>query len=316
MAYTNIIGRADVTDAMVPEQEIPGILKSATEASVIMTKARRTAMSSKVQKQPVLATLPNAYWVNGDTGLKQTSKTTWDKITMTAEELAVIVPIPNALIDDANVPLWNEVKPLLGEAAGALIDEAAVFGVNKPTSWPTALVPAATAAGNVIAAGTGDDIGVDIAMLAEKIDKQGFAINGFATRPGISWTLRSLRDTTGRPLWADAMAGTGNPGLYGLDLVEVRNGSWNAAAAELLAVDWSKVVYGVRQDITYDLFSEGVISDDEGKVVLNLMQQDSKALRMVMRVGFQVAVPVSRITTGTRYPAGVLTPAVLTPAGA
>ena len=112
MAYTNIIGRADVTDAMVPEQEIPGILKSATEASVIMTKARRTPMSAKVAKQAVLATLPSAYWVNGDTGLKQTSKATWEKITMTAEELAVIMPIPNALIDDANVPLRNEIKPL------------------------------------------------------------------------------------------------------------------------------------------------------------------------------------------------------------
>ena len=55
MAYTNIIGRADVSDAMVPEQEIPGILKSATEASVIMTKARRTPMSAKVAKQAVLA---------------------------------------------------------------------------------------------------------------------------------------------------------------------------------------------------------------------------------------------------------------------
>lgn len=307
--YSNIIGRAEVSDALIPPQVISEIIKSATEQSVLMTNAKRTAMSTKVAKQPILASLPSAYWVNGDTGLKQTDKQTWQGLTITAEELAVIVPIPNAVIDDSNVPLWNEVKPSLAEAAGQLIDQAALFGVNKPSSWPVALIPGATAAGNVVEAGTGPDLGVDVANLAEMIDKTGFAINGFATRPGISWTLRAMRDNSGRPIYNDALAGTGNPGLYGLPVTEVRNGSWDSDVAELLAVDWTKVIYGVRQDITYDLFSEGVISDDSGAVVLNLMQQDSKALRMVMRVGFQVAVPAARIFSGTRYPAGVLVPA-------
>ena len=37
------------------------------------------------------------------------------------------------------------------------------------------------------------------------------------------------------------------------------------------------------------------------------MQQDSKAMRVVFRVGFQVAQPLTRL--GTVYPAGVVTPA-------
>lgn len=309
MAYNNIIGRPDVSDAIIPEAVVSEIIKAATEQSVVMTQAKRTPLSTLVTKQPITATLPAAYWLNGDTGLKQTDKQTWGSLTITAEELAVIVPIPNAVIDDAGIPLWDEVKPSLGEAAGALIDAAAVFGTNKPASWPVAIVPGATAAGNVVQAGTGADIGVDVASLAEKIDTMGFAINGFASRPGISWTLRALRDNSGRPLYTDALGASGYPGLYGLPNAEVRNGAWDASAAELIAVDWTKVIYGVRQDITYDLFTEGVISDDEGKVILNLMQQDCKALRMVMRVGFQVAAPATRIGTGTKYPAGVLTPA-------
>ena len=98
--------------------------------------------------------------------------------------------------------------------------------------------------------------------------------------------------------------------LYGFPLDEVRNGAWDTTAAELLAADWTKFVAGIRQDITYDLFSEGVISDAEGKVILNLMQQDSKALRVVFRVGFQVANPLTRLnaTEASRYPAGVVTP--------
>ena len=34
-------------------------------------------MSAKFKKQPVLSALPVAYFVNGDTGLKQTTEAAW-----------------------------------------------------------------------------------------------------------------------------------------------------------------------------------------------------------------------------------------------
>ena len=77
----------------------------------------------------------------------------------------------------------------------------------------------------------------------------------------------------------------------------------------MLAADWSKFVVGIRQDMTYQLFDQGVISNADGKVHYNLMQQDAKALRVVMRVGFQVANPITRVAAkGTQYPAGFITP--------
>ncbi len=94
------------------------IIAEAPKSSVLLSRAKKVRLSAKKAKQPVLATLPEAYWVNGDTGLKQTTKSTWKNINITAEELAVIVPIPDALLDDADVPLWDEVKPLLVEAIG------------------------------------------------------------------------------------------------------------------------------------------------------------------------------------------------------
>ena len=307
MAVNNIIGRADLTDALLPDQVATEIIAGATAQSAILTRAKPTVMSSKLYKQPVLSSLPSAEWVEGDTGLKQTTSVQWKDLTMTAEELAVIVPIPNALVDDANVPLWNAVKPLLAEAVGLKIDEAAIFGTDKPSSWPTAIVPAATAAGNVVQ--NDGDFWKSVSDLAGKIDIGGFAVNGFLTRPGLSWTLRGARDGQGRPIFDTALTQAGQFGLFGFPLDEVRNGSWDPAAAELIAADWSKFIVGVRQDITYDMFSEGVISDGSGKVVLNLMQQDSQAMRLVMRVGFQVAIPLSRLTGAKSYPAGVITPA-------
>jgi HK97 family phage major capsid protein len=309
--YSEIVGRAEVSDALLPDQTINEIIQTAPESSVLLSRARNVRMSSKRAKQPVLNTLPDAYWVNGDTGLKQTTDASWAGTFITAEELAVIVPIPNAVVDDASIDLWAAVKPLLAEAIGKKVDQAGIFGTDKPASWPTAIIPGAIAAGNTVTAGTGSDFGVDVANLAEKISTDGFAVNGFASRPGLTWRLRGLRDTTGQPIFGGPITADGPSTLYGYSLDEVRNGSWNAAAAELLAADWDKFVVGIRQDITYDLFSEGVISDADGKVVLNLMQQDSKAMRVVFRVGFQTANPLTRLNANgaTRYPAGVITPA-------
>lgn len=310
MAFDNIIGRPDLTDAMIPTQVISEILKESPAQSTILQRARRVPMSSKAMKQPVLAALPEAYWVNGDTGLKQTSGATWENVTMTAEELAVIVPIPDALVADSNVPLWTEIQPLLVEAIGRKVDAAALFGTDKPASWPTAVIPAAIAAGNTVTRGTGADIGVDIATLAGLVAKDGFSINGFASKPGLQWDLVGTRTANGTPLYAPALAPGQPSGLYGYPLNEVATGVWDESVAEVLAADWSKFVVGIRQDITFDLFREGVITDAEGKVVLNLMQQDTKALRVVFRVGFQTANPMTRLNKekASRYPAGVLLP--------
>lgn len=311
--YAEIIGRAEVSDQLVPDEHVAGILQTAPEESVVLNRARTVRMSSKKNKQPVLASLPEAYWVDGDTGLKQTDSVSWTGITMTAEELAVIVPIPDAVVNDANVPLWDEVRPLVREALGKKVDQAALFGVDKPASWPTAIVPAAIAAGNVFTVGDADpvnagevlNIGDAFAAAAEQASEGGFSVNGFVTRPGLNWRLRRIKDNDGNNIFGNPAQG-GNATLFGYTLDEVRNGAWNAAVAEGVALDWSKFVVGIRQDVTYDLFREGVISDSDGKVILNLMQQDTKALRVVFRVGFQAAVPMTRL--GGTYPAGVVAP--------
>ena len=304
--FDQIIGRADVNDAMMPDQVVTEILQTAPEDSVVLTRARQVRMSTKKAKQPVLATLPDAYWVSGDTGLKQTTDVTWSGINITAEELAVIVPIPDALVDDTNVPLWDQVRPLLKEAIGKKVDQAALFGVDKPDSWPQGIIPAAIAAGNVAQLGAGKNLADAFAEVAGMASVKGASVNAFATRPGLNWKLRGLKDNQGQYLFGAPTQG-GNASLFGYTLDEVRNGAWDPTVAEGVALDWSKFVVGIRQDITYDLFKEGVISDADGKVILNLMQQDTKALRVVFRVGFQVAQPLTRL--GTVYPAGVVTPA-------
>ena len=97
--FNDLITRTDVP---IPTEEVGELLKVMPEESVLLKRARRQPMSTKTVKQTIMTTFPDAYWVDGDTGLKQTTKQSFSQPTMTAEELAVIAVVPDAVIDDSS----------------------------------------------------------------------------------------------------------------------------------------------------------------------------------------------------------------------
>ena len=308
MPYDELITRDVSDDPLIPEPVSAQIIQELPTQSFLLQRAGQVRMSTRTQRQPVLDVLPMAYWVSGDTGMKQTSAVDWTNVTLVAEELAVIVPIPEAYLDDAQVPIWDEVRPRIVEAFGYKIDAAGLFGVDKPSSWPADIYTSAVAAGNTVVAGTGDDFAQDVAALGEVIAADGFQISGFAARPGLKWKLVGLRSQDGSPIYQPDLQSGGGGMLYGYPVTEVTNGAWDSSEAELIAGDWSKCIIGIRQDITYKMFDQGVISDGDGKVILNLMQQDSVALRVTMRVAYATSNPVTALNSNsaTRFPFGVV----------
>jgi HK97 family phage major capsid protein len=306
--YNSLISRDASNDPLVPTPVSAEIIQELPSMSALLTRAKQIPLSTKTQRQPVLDVMPLAYFVGGDTGLKQTTSQDWKNVDLIVEEIAAIVPIPEAYLDDAQMPIWDQVRPRLVEAIGGKIDGAGLFGTDKPSTWPTAIYQTAVAAGNVVVAGTGADLAVDVSSCAEKISKDGFAINGFVSRPGLTWKLNGIRSTQGAPIYQPNLQGTPGGSLYGYPMSELTNGAWASTEAELIMGDWSKAIIGMRQDISFKMFTEGVISDDTGKVILNLMQQDSVAMRVVMRVAFATANPATRLNSdsATRSPFGVV----------
>ena len=254
--------------------------------------------------------------MNGDTGLKQTTKQSFSQPTMTAEELAVIAVVPDAVIDDSSLPIWETLRPYLAEAIGKKVDQAAIYGIDKPASWPLALVPGAIAAGVIapgnLAATPADqrkDAGQLVADLGLKMARDaGANLSGLIAQAGTGWELDRIRDADRRPIY-DGVAGA----LRGVPFDELKNGAWSSVgtgdtAIPLIGVDWSQVYVGIRQDITVKMLDQAVISDAAGKVIFNLAQQDAKALRVVFRVGYQAVMPVNHQQTDAakRFPAGVI----------
>jgi len=313
--YNEGIFRSSGTpDPLVPQPLAATIIQEAPKASAALTLMNRTTLSSKTQRMPVLDVLPMAYWVGGDTGMKQTTQMAWQNVIMVVEELACIVPIPIAYLDDAEVPLWAQVQPRITEAVGALIDSAVLWGINKPTTWGESVYVGACNSQHYVLEGAGVDLGQDVSTLGQMMAQTGYTLSGFAAMPGMNWKLVGIRSAQGIPIYQPDM--TGKPGgtLYGYPLSEVNNGSWQmptlTSGATLLCGDFSKAIIGMRQDISFKMFTEGVISDDTGKVILNLMQQDAVAMRMVMRLAYATVNPVTVLNKGKtitqRWPFGTV----------
>lgn len=319
---------------LIPEPITRDIMQGAIAESAVLRMGRRLAnMSSKTQTINVLDALPSAYFVNGEaTGsgagdaFKQTTKMAWDKKKIHAEEIAVIVPIPEAVLDDSDYDIWGEVRPRLTEAFGKVIDAAILFGTNKPTTWRAGVVPSAIAAGNGVPIGTSvfDDIMGEGGLIA-KVELDGFNPNGVMAAIQMRGKLRGLKDTTGQPIFKSDMQGSTRYGLDGMDMYFPMNGAFDPAQAQMIVGDWSQLVYAIRQDMTFKIFTEGVIQDPTTKAITyNLMQNDMVALRAVMRLGWEIANPVNAYNVGKTNPfpfavygkGGAISTVAVTPAAA
>jgi HK97 family phage major capsid protein len=319
MAFISASGAA----ALVPEDYVSEIQKSLDEGgSKALTRMSRLQNMSRAQTRiPVLSALPTAYFVSGSKttnapGKKKTTAMEWANKYINAEEIAVIVPIGMDLLDDINYDIWGEVKPAVVEAFGVALDAAIFHGTNAPASWPADIITAATAAGNVVTLGERGDIYNDLLApggVWSVVEDDGFVVDGAVAVPAMQAKLRGLRDENGQPIFKrDSVQGQTIYTVDGVPLDFIRTGALDDSAALMVAGEWDKLVYSMRQEMTYTILTEAVIQDpDTGDIVYNLAQQDMVALRCVMRLGWQCPNPINRMqdVDAHRYPLGVLKPA-------
>ena len=299
-------------DTLIPEERAREIIQGVIAQSAVLTRGRKLPnMSSKTYKMPVLDMLPLAYFVNGDTGQKKTTKMAWDKKFIVAEEIAVIVPIPEAVLDDSEYDIWGEVRPRIEEAFGKVIDGAVLFGQNKPDSWRAGLVTSATTAGSIVTLGTDDNL-YDKIMgedgVIAKVEDSGYFVTGHMADISMRAKLRGLKDTTGQPIFKSDIQGSTQYALDGSPMNFPNNGAFDKSQALMISGDFSQLVYSIRQDITFKLFTEGVVQNTDGSIAYNLMQQDMVALRAVMRLGWEIPNPINAMKEdkATRFPFAVL----------
>ena len=295
----NITSRADA-EAIIREQVISTIFQDAPKQSTFMSMARKLPnMTSNQTRMRVLDFLPTAYWVDGDTGMKQTTRQAWDNVFIEAAELAVIVPISEAVLDDAEFDIFGEITPRVNEAIGQRVDSAIIFGVNRPRNWQNDIITLARQAGNNVTVGSSPDyynLLLGEGGVISKVEEDGYMATGALAAMTMRAKLRGIRATDGSLIFKSDMQGSTNYALDGAPMYFPQNGAYDNTIAQLIVGDFKQAVYSIRQDVTVKILDQGVIQDPTTKeIVYNLAQQDMVALRIVFRMGWALPNPATRM---------------------
>ena len=299
------ITRNDV-DALIETQVAKEIFEGVVKQSKALSMFRRlTNMTSDKTKLKVLEALPVAYFVDEtkNNGRKNITKAAWKNKYINAAEIAVIVPIKENLLNDTSIDVWAEIKPLLFQAFGQKIDGAIFNGDERPTDWIEGLIPSIIKVGKEIEAG--DNLYSDINDVMVKVETSGYNVTDLLGGVELKGKFRMLLDKNGQPV-----KGTE---IDGLKRTFLDNGVWDGTKSVLIAGDFSQAVYSIRQDITYKVLDQAVIQDPAtGEILYNLAQDDMVALRVVMRLGWQIPNPVNALDgTESRFPFASLKPATV-----
>lgn len=297
-----MITKNDVS-ALIDEQVAGEIFAEAQKQSKVLSMFRKLPnMTSDKTKLRVSDALPVAYFVdeNKDNGRKNLSKSAWKNVFLTAEEIAVIIPIKENLLNDASIDIWAEIRPQLTTAIAKTIDTAVFTGVGAPTSWGKGIIPTIVEKGKTVAE-TGN-LYEDINKAMVEVEESGFEVNGLLGGVGLKGKFRMMTDKNGQPL------NTTEIGSLRREYLD--NGAWDKETATLIAGDFNQAVYAIRQDVDYKVLSEAIIQDPaSGDILYNLAQEDMVALRVTFRMGYAIPNPVTSLDgTETRYPFSALVP--------
>lgn len=309
---------------LIPEDVQREILSNVAATNPLLQLARRLPDLPRAQRRmPVLNSLATAYFVTGDTGLKQTTEIDWANKYIDAEELAVIVPIPEAVLDDAGYDIWSEVRPNIVDAINVAINQAVLFGTNIPASWTTNM-----GAAGLLAAiqGASHDVDLSTQVAANEdiydvllgangvislIEQDGFMATGHIAALAMRGNLRGVRAkvshgtasplvNAGEPLFTNSMQAANSYNLDGQPIYFPTDGTMGTGAVALMFTgQWDQLVWAMRQDMTFTIAREATIQDASGGIMYNLFQQDMVALRAVIRLGFALPNPINRVNTSS-----------------
>jgi len=302
MAVPNSIVRSDAS-TLIPADYSNELLQATFQQSVALSIFPRIPLGTKVTNFPLLATLPSAGFVtetvSDSTGIKPNSKVSWKNKQITAEEVACIVPVHENVLEDSSIDLWATITPAIAEAMGVVVDGAIFYGTNKPSSWRASLVDTANTAGNVVSYTGSTTVGSDLidkfnATFA-KVENDGNNVSHIVAGTRMKSRLRGLRATTGELIYSDLKTGTTGD-IFGGVVEYMKNGVFSDAIALGIAVDASRVRVGVRSDMSYKVLDQASITSSDGTVI-NLAERDMVALRVKMRLGWEIADNVTRLAT-------------------
>jgi hypothetical protein len=275
---------------LMPTEVARDVISAAEQESAVLALGNSIVMPAGVVSVPVVSVAPVAVFTAGPGARKPTSTIEWTAERLEPAEIALTLYIPDAYLDDAGFPVWDSVRGEVAKAIGLTLDAAVLYGTNAPASYPAGGI--AAIAGT---ATTGTDALDAIDKAATVIEDTGAIPDGIAAGSAIGSALRgAYREVGALP------SESPTPNVYGMPVE--RTPAWDPTHGDALVGDWTKLLVGIRQDISFDLSDSATLTDGAGNVVISAFESDVTAMRAYLRVAVAIAQPVQPDGSGPVVP--------------
>jgi len=283
---------SDFNGFITPELSGP-IFDEAAKGSAAMALIQKVPLGASGQAFPVVTSKPTANWT-AEAGKKHTTEAGLGLVKMKPEKLTAIAVASQEVIRSNPGGYSETLKALLADAFARAFD-LAVFhnkGGDGSGTSPFETTLAATTKTLTMGATAGNNVYDDI-VKAMSLNLQGTPkkqVNGFAFDTGFEIDLLTTKDTTGKPLFAEAS--------YDGLIPTLRSGSILGRPSYLhenvgndktvgFAGDWTKAAWGTVGGITVDISTEAAVTIN-GELV-SLFENNLVAIRAEAEYGFAVA---------------------------
>jgi HK97 family phage major capsid protein len=256
-------------------------------AGLSLSRTQRVATNKTLFS--VYAGRPVAAFV-AEAAPKQATGAEYTELAINVKKLATVVMYTEELLDDAREDPSILINTDVSAAFSYLIDAHIVgwsAGVIQATSFDSRLENCTT----VVEFDQTKDLGIALSAAMAKVEAAGYTPNGAILPYDARQNMRDARAVnTGQPLygnWDQAIRGD----LFGLPIRYSSNLpllAGTAAAGRTVGIvgDFNQAIAAIRQDLTVAYSDQATV--DVGGTLHNLWQQNKRAARWEMRMGFNI----------------------------
>lgn len=295
--YVDVVGKdattmdTSDTDAVLPPEEFIAEVSRLEEEYGVAARYANVRRTSNNSLRGVKGGDDLSFVKTDELGLKSKQKATYDKYELSHLEYTGLVPVSDTLLEDSAINIWNDLTGRFARASAKREDEL-VFTENDTDD---------DVYGILEATGTNQiSVGADFAAFdgtdgADKLNEMIYGVptpsmsNGrFYLHRTVLGRIQRMKNEDGQYIWQPGINGDASGTIWGMPytLTEVLPAVSEIEDNDPFMIfgDLSNTTLSIRVPMETKFFDTGVITDSNGDVLLNLMQQDAQVIRARLRM--------------------------------
>jgi uncharacterized protein len=293
--YVDVVGKQAMTTddngAIIPPEEFIAEVSRLEEEYGVAARYVNLRRTSNNSLRGIKGGDDLEFVKTSELGLKSKQETSYEQYNLTHLEYTGIVPVSDTLLEDSAIDLWADLTNRFARANAKRQDEL-IFTENDTDDDVYGILNA-TGTAQISVGSSIDDFdgsdGVDaLNEMLYAVPSPSMSNGRFYLHRTVLGRIQRMKDDDGRHIWQPGIDGGVTGTIWGMPytLTEVMPSLTEVEEGDpfLIFGDLRNTILSVRVPMQTQFFNTGVITNSDGDVLLNLMQQDAQAIRARVRM--------------------------------